>query len=157
MQGNILSMGIINYMNTHLEEVKENRTRIIDETFPQICNGRAELENLLERYVTALEQALAEAQTEKGIQDELPFVMIGSRVKVENSANNKKLEFLICESITKDSKESGATAISYLSPMGKALILKKLGEQATVKAPGGVFNYTVCSIQPCLMPAATKV
>ena len=65
-------------------------------------------------------------------------VGVGSKVKFLNIAKNKEFEFEIVGTTEADFK---AGRISNESPIGKALIGKKVGETATVEAPAG--NYEV--------------
>jgi len=68
-------------------------------------------------------------------------VTIGCRVKV--SVNGKEKDFNIVGSTEADPVKG---LISNESPIGRALIGKKVGETAEVSAPSGLIRYTVVSI-----------
>jgi transcription elongation factor GreA len=69
------------------------------------------------------------------------MVVIGSKVLVEY--NGKQKEFSLVGS---NEANPLAGLISNESPIGLALIGKKVGETAEVKAPSGVIRYTITAI-----------
>src|ERR1700730_3377671 len=73
-------------------------------------------------------------------------VRIGMRVEAE-SDNGPKRNFKIVETFEADPK---ASLISDQSPVGKALMGHKEGDEVSVSTPGGVTNYTIRTIRPML-------
>lgn len=63
---------------------------------------------------------------------------------VVNFYVTKVVNFLIDEDIRGSVKDGD---ISYLSPVGKSLLLRKVGDVIEVKAPGGIFHYKIKSIR----------
>src|ERR1700675_1345442 len=61
-------------------------------------------------------------------------VGLGSTVKVYDSSKNEELEYKL---VTSEESDVGAGKISTTSPIGKALLNKKVGEEATVITPNG--------------------
>ncbi|MBI2025831.1 MAG: transcription elongation factor GreA, partial [Candidatus Levybacteria bacterium] len=68
-------------------------------------------------------------------------VQIGSRVSV--NVKGKKEEFTVVGEWEADPKEK---KISHESPLGKALLNKKVGEKVEVEAPAGTVTYTIISV-----------
>ncbi len=64
--------------------------------------------------------------------------------KVTLHVDGKKEEFMLVGEWEADPKEK---KISHESPLGKALIGKKVGEQVEVEAPAGRINYKILSIE----------
>jgi transcription elongation factor GreA len=73
-----------------------------------------------------------------------PTVRIGMQVQVESDSGAKRL-FKIVETFEADPKSG---LISDQSPVGKALVGHKEGDDVSVTTPGGVTNYTILSIRP---------
>ena len=97
----------------------------------------------VEGRILALEQIIQDAVL---IDEEKAHhasqVQIGSTVSI-TSAEGKKQEFTIVGSTEADPKEG---RISNESPVGRALLGKSVGDEATVDAPKGVMRFTVTKI-----------
>ncbi len=70
-------------------------------------------------------------------------MIIGSEVEVQDHETNDVFKFKI---VPPFQGSAGNNDVSYLSPIGKSLLLKKVGDKAVVKAPGGEFCYEIISI-----------
>ena len=71
-------------------------------------------------------------------------VRIGMQVEVETDSGTKR-NFKMVETFEADVK---AGLISDQSPVGKALMGHKEGEQINVSTPGGITTYTILSVRP---------
>jgi len=72
----------------------------------------------------------------------LKMVGLGSVVHIE--VNGSKHEFTI---VGEWEADPAAKKISHESPLGKALMGKKVGESVEVEAPSGVITYTIKSVK----------
>lgn len=70
-------------------------------------------------------------------------VQLGSRVRVRSISSNAEEEYTIVGSTEADAI---ARRLSNESPVGKALLDKKVKDRVDVRAPGGVFKYEIVSI-----------
>lgn len=70
-------------------------------------------------------------------------IAVGSTVVLVNT-NGKKVEYTIVGSVEADPLEG---KISDESPIGQALLGKKVEEQVTIKTPGGEVTYKVTEIK----------
>jgi transcription elongation factor GreA len=108
------------------------------------------LQAQVEGRIMELEQllALAEVMTPDmhAEVDGPPEVRIGMQVEVEND-NGAKRTFKLVETFEADPK---AGLISDQSPVGKALLGHKVGDEVSVATPGGVSHYVILSISPML-------
>lgn len=95
----------------------------------------------LEARIAELEYLLANATVlDKGRTD---VVSLGSVVQLETS-DDRKYRYTIVGSYEAN---PGAGRISNESPVGKALVGRKAGDQVIVVTPGGVKEYTIVSIE----------
>ncbi|MBU2632776.1 transcription elongation factor GreA [Patescibacteria group bacterium] len=69
------------------------------------------------------------------------IIALGSKVTV--NVKGKKEDFMVVGEWEADPKEK---KISHESPLGKALIGKKVGEIVEVEAPAGKMKYTIVSV-----------
>ncbi|ROL61210.1 transcription elongation factor GreA [Bacteroidetes/Chlorobi group bacterium ChocPot_Mid] len=102
-----------------------------------------EEQGLLEMKISRLEEMLSRAQIID--PSELPNdkVYILSRVKVLNKNNNSEVEFFMVSDSEADFYNK---KISVTSPLGKALMGKKIGETAELNAPAGKIIYEILDI-----------
>src|SRR3989442_6376128 len=104
----------------------------------------------VEGEILELEQLLSMSQvmtpdmhsTEEGHK----VVRIGMEVTVETDSGATR-NFKLVSTFEADPKSG---LISDQSPVGKALMEHKEGDQVTVSTPGGVTTYTILSIKPML-------
>jgi transcription elongation factor GreA len=100
-------------------------------------------QGLLELKISKLEDLLSRAQVidiSKFPKDE---VHILSKVKVKNLNNNKVFEYVLVSPEEADFK-SGKIALT--SPVGKALMGKKLGEIVNAQVPAGIIKFEILEI-----------
>lgn len=92
--------------------------------------------------------ALAEIMTPDmhAQEDGPPTVRIGMQVEVESESGAKRL-FKLVETFEADPKTG---LISDQSPVGKALLGHREGDEVSVITPGGVTNYIILTIRPML-------
>jgi transcription elongation factor GreA len=97
--------------------------------------------NLIEKRVEEIEEVLEKAEIVKNKQGG-QIIHIGNKVTIE--INGQKEQFLI---VGEFEAEPAKKKISYASPIGKALMGKKVGEVVEVEAPAGKIRYKIINIQ----------
>src|SRR5271154_373684 len=70
-------------------------------------------------------------------------VGLGSTVKVYDSSKNEEVEYKL---VTSEESDVGAGKISTTSPIGRALLNKKVGDEATVITPNGKRELEILSL-----------
>lgn len=103
-------------------------------------NAKEALE-FLDGRIEELEEVLKSAQVVKGSNGHSKMVQLGTKVKVKVGGNEHI--FNIVGDWEADPKEK---KISHTSPLGQALVGKKVGEKVTVKAPAGQVEYTILEV-----------
>ena len=103
---------------------------------------------MLEGEILELEALLASAQIMSpemhNRQDGQNTVHVGMQVEVESESGARRV-FKLVETFEAEPK---AGMISDQSPVGKALMGHKKGDEVSVATPGGVTTYTILSITP---------
>ena len=92
----------------------------------------AELEGLIENALIVDEDAI-----------DASIVNIGSAVKVLDIEEKEEVEYSIVGSIEADPFEN---KISDQSPIGKALVGSKVGDEVSVEVPGGVIRFKILEV-----------
>ncbi|MDR2400698.1 MAG: transcription elongation factor GreA [Deferribacteraceae bacterium] len=70
-------------------------------------------------------------------------VIFGATVEMENVDNGERRVFTI---VGPDESDISTGKVSVLSPMAKAVIGKKAGDDAVVQAPGGEIEYEILKV-----------
>ena len=98
----------------------------------------------IEARIEELEKILKNAEVVDEDEVDLEVINIGCRVKILDVEYNDELEYKIVGSTEANSLKG---KISNESPVGKALIGKKVGDVITVETQAGTFQYKVLEIQ----------
>ncbi len=133
--------------NVQRREVAE---RIRDSN--QFCDlsENAEFENakteqaLVEGQITELRRVLQVAQVLDPSDIPTEHIGIGSIVKMTNLENDDEWEFTLVGPIEADPDND---LISDESPVGEALVGKKVGDTVNIRVPNGVLQYRIDSIR----------
>ena len=103
---------------------------------------KEELELLLDK-TEKIEATLETAKIISGDKKKSTFVQVGSTVKIKISGNSTK-EFYIVSDLESDPAQN---KISNNSPLGQALLGKKVNEAIEVSAPVGKITYKIIAIK----------
>ncbi len=139
-----LSRAIFENLVKHLVEIEEGKKKLIEKYFLDPSKERDEIEQLIDDYIKRIEQLIKNAKKSQTADNNVPFVTIDSEVEVQDLADQEVFKYRIVSPFHSNVREGD---ISYLSPVGKSLLLKKVGDEVKVNAPGGIFHYKIKSIQ----------
>ncbi|MEQ8174949.1 MAG: GreA/GreB family elongation factor [Syntrophomonadaceae bacterium] len=126
-----------------LVAIEDKRYRWLDEQVPLPSRERDELDNLLDRYIEALLALIRESQRSLQFSNQLPYVIMNSKVEVE-LLNRQQRQFYRILPFYEDRVSAGD--ISILSPVGRSLLLQESGARVSVPAPGGELLLHIHSI-----------
>lgn len=97
----------------------------------------------IEARIVEIEAMLKNAEIITDIKGAPKIVKVGAKVKVLDIELNEEFEYHIVGSTEADPREN---KISDESPVGKALMGKKAGQEAVVEAPAGEIKFKILSI-----------
>jgi transcription elongation factor GreA len=140
----VLSEPAFEYLVKHLVEIEEGKDKLLEEFFSRLSKEREEFEILLENYIKQVDGLIRKVKKSSKAGNELPFVTVGSEVEIQNLSDKETHKYRI---IIPFQGSMGDGDISYLSPVGKSLLLRRVGDVIEVKAPGGIFHYRIKSIR----------
>jgi len=144
--GTAVSKSVFDLLERHLILVEEEKERIIEKYFSSPMQDKNEFEWLMNDYIKKVQTYLSEVKVVEEADHVCPFVMIGSIVEVEDLKENELETFQIVSPFEQE-EEIRPDYASYLSPIGKALLLKKAQEEVRVETPMGTLHYQIKSIQ----------
>jgi len=102
-----------------------------------------EAQNNLETDIGEIEATLPRIRLFSYAKADTSAVNIGTRVKLENIANKKTVEYTITGVLESDITSG---KLSNESPIGSALLGAKVGQQIDIKVPAGKIKYKVLKI-----------
>ncbi len=97
----------------------------------------------VEARIVQLENMLKNAKVIDEDEIDLNVVSVGTRVKIYDEEFEEELEYSIVGSTEAD---PDAFKISDESPVGKALVGRRIGEIVDVETPGGTIQFKILSI-----------
>lgn len=123
-----------------LVELDEARDEIVRYT-PD--HNRNELLELIDEYIKRTETVLKETRLSDEASDHFPYAAIGSDLVLEDMETGGIYNYQLVAPYQSELVEEH---ISCLSPLGRNLLLKEVGDVVEVKVPAGEYRYKVKSI-----------
>lgn len=142
--------GDVDYLNNHIKNVESVKNHVLREFYSEQTKERDSFIGLINKYISNIKNIIniktdASKNTEDGYVS-WPLVLIGSVVEVEDLECNTKEALKIVPPFY-DNKGNNLECASCLSPVGSALLLKKIGDKIKVNTPLGESNLVIKSIE----------
>jgi transcription elongation factor GreA len=102
-----------------------------------------EAQGMLEMKISKMEEVVAGARLIDESQLDMTKVLVLSKVKIRNVANNMEITYTLVAESEADLKSG---KISVTSPIGKGLLGKSVGEFADITVPNGTLQFEVLEI-----------
>ncbi len=103
-----------------------------------------EAQGLLEMKIAKLEETLSTARLIDESQLDVSKVLVLSKVRIKNLANNMEMNYILVAESEADLKSG---KISVNSPIGKGLLGKSVGDIAEMTVPNGTLKFEILSIE----------
>lgn len=133
-----------NSLLVNLVKLEEGISEIIDLFFRVPSKEAEDLKRVLNDYVRCLDGMVKRVKIVANADNDFPNVVIGSEVVVEDITSGGTYTYKLVSPLW---NKIGSNEISFLSPMGKAMLLKKVNDKFIVKAPGGDFEYRILTVK----------
>ncbi|SKC36481.1 GreA/GreB family elongation factor [Maledivibacter halophilus] len=127
----------------HLSDIESEKVQVIDKFFFNETTEKYEFKSYMNNYIAQIEHYINEYENDAQIDS---FVIIGSIVELEDLEDGEIIEIQIVSPFGNDAHNTMDCA-SYMSPMGRALLFKKIDEIVCVETPAGQFEYKINSIK----------
>jgi transcription elongation GreA/GreB family factor len=137
---------IRSFLVRHLGEIENEREVVLREYYPQVSVESIEFERLIGSYIRGIEDYIKNTQFTGDKPGQIPFVLIGSIVDIQDTYD-QSVETIRIVSPFLSQGQVNYTFASYLSPMGRELLLKGKGDEVEVKFPGGCSHYRINDIR----------
>lgn len=155
MEKNLLTYATVQKYENELQELKVVKRREVAEKIKEAREQGDLSENAeydaakdeqrdIEARIEELEAILKNVEVVVEEEVDVAKVNVGCKVKVLDVEYKEEVEYYIVGSTEANSLQG---KISNESPLGKALIGKKVGNKVKVETPAGTFEYKVLDIQ----------
>lgn len=128
----------------NLVELEEGISEIIDVFFREPSKEAEDLKRVLNDYVRWLDRTVKRVKIVTAAANDFPNAVIGSEVIVEDVGGSGTYSYKLVSPLR---NKTEVNEISFLSPMGKAMLLKKVNDKFVVEAPGGNFDYKILAVR----------
>ena len=152
---NLLTREGLRKLEDELQDLKVNRRQEIAQKIKEAREQGDLSENAeydaakdeqrdIEARIEELEKILKNAEVVDEDEVDLDKISIGCRVKIRDLEFNEDLDYKIVGSTEANSLEG---KLSNESPLGMAILKKRVGETVTVEAPDGNFDFRILDIR----------
>jgi transcription elongation factor GreA len=100
-------------------------------------------QGMLEANIAKLEDILSRSEGIDVSKLSGDTVQFGATVKIENQDSGKKVTYIITSEYESDIDNG---MISIESPIARALLNKKVGDQVEIQTPGGIKDYEILEV-----------
>ena len=100
-------------------------------------------QGFVEGRIATLEKTLRNARLIEDDETNIDLVTIGSRVKLKDIEQDEEFEYILVGSAEADPSRQ---RISNESPVGRAVVGKRLGTVVEVNAPAGLLKYQITGV-----------
>ncbi|MEW6457759.1 MAG: GreA/GreB family elongation factor [Bacillota bacterium] len=143
-----LSNHAYKYFTGQLAQMEAQKLALFEDFFTAYAPGapiddRTEVRLFLDDYLNRVRELLARARVVEGRCPPLPLTLIGCDIRVEDLDRGHSEMFRV---VSPYEINPAAGHVSFLSPVGRGLLLKEPGQVLAVQAPGGTFRYRVVSV-----------
>ena len=102
-----------------------------------------EEQSYLELKIAKLKQVFSGARIIDESQLDMSKVLVLSKVKIKNTANNMEFKYTLVADSESDLKTG---KLSVNSPIGKGLLGKEVGDVAEIQVPNGIMKFEILEI-----------
>ncbi len=104
-----------------------------------------EAQGLMEMKIAKLENTIAQARVLDESQIDTGQVSIMTIIRIKHLKTKKEFTYTL---VAEEESDFPNGKLSVLSPIGKGLLGKKIGETADIEVPAGIMTYEILDIKP---------
>lgn len=145
MQKTVLSERMFEFLTNHVAQIEGKKESIIKSFYADNAETGMDSEIFFREYTAGIEDYLKSVRVKKDAADCCPISIIGSTVDVRDAEDMEIESYQIVLPFENQDLLDMSQA-SCFSPMGRALLLKQVGDKVSIKTPGGQIEYEIMNI-----------
>jgi len=142
-----LTSGFVQMLSEHLLYLEGEKDKLLEVYFPKLTNERYEFENFIAEYIKEINDFMVTEDAEGRQDSGFPLVIIGSRVEVIDMGDGSNYCLRIVSPLADRIGDSDEDEASFLSPVGRALLLARINQEVLIQTPAGHMSYLVKHIE----------
>ncbi|TYQ12827.1 UNVERIFIED_CONTAM: transcription elongation factor GreA [Acetivibrio alkalicellulosi] len=139
---NIISKKVHDFLLNHIAYIEREKDMLIKQYYSEETQECINFEDFFKNYKSTIVNFLDNSTIDKNGITTCPFVLVDSIVDVYDLEDMESYSYNIVLPYKKQD-ESNVDSASCLSPLGKALLFKKINEKAQISIPTGVLHYRI--------------
>lgn len=148
----LLTKPAFEWLIEHLVYIEESTDKLVNFYYPTVSIEQSDMKKLFTNYVNKIDAELERIEIVNSLEkfrytgdlNEFPFVIIGSQVDIVDLSDNSSISVKLIHPVEHSKHKD---EITYLSSLGRALILKEVGSEVVVNMPIGLRRFKVKSIK----------
>ncbi len=136
-----LSKKIHDLLVKHISDVEEGTAK---SKIPVATSERNEYSVLDQLYLKKVKELIGSSATEESDDPTVPIVTIGCNLEVIDTVTGEAMTYRV---VIPSVFVLEGNDVTFLSPIGKALLLKSIGDKVEINIPDGNIHYEIRSIK----------
>jgi transcription elongation factor GreA len=145
MKKELISKSVKEVMIKELANLEDQRSLILDKFYSEPSSKEDDFDVMVEKYIHRIENFIKNASTADKEDMTCPFVIIGSNVEITDLHGKESYIFRIVSPLINETP-ANVNCVSYLSPLGEALLLKEVGDELDIAISSSVLKYKITGI-----------
>lgn len=148
----MLTKPVFEWLIEHLVFIEENTDELVNFYYPGFEEEKYNMKKFFIEYIRKIEVELEKVEVIGSFDkfhfidylNVFPFVIIGSQVSVRDVLYKKEACYKLIHPVEHSRRKN---EITYLSALGKALLLKEAGSEVMVNTPAGMQHFRIQSVK----------
>lgn len=139
-----LSKPIFENLVLHLVNIENEKEELVKELFPKPSMERIKFRRFWDDYITGIDFLIKyRVGVGKKTDSSFPVVIVNCKTEVLDLKTKETIRYRIISPY--DNMKTGD--VSFLSPIGRSLMLKEVGDEVAISTPEGKYKYRIQSIK----------
>lgn len=139
-----LSKPIFENLVRHLVNIENEKEELVKDLFPKPSMERIKFRRFWDDYITGIDFLIKyKVAIGKKTDSSFPVVIVNCGTEVLDLKTKETINYRIVSPY--DNMKSGD--VSFLSPIGKSLLLKEVGDEVAISTPEVKYKYRIQSIK----------
>lgn len=145
MSKKVISKATMERIVKQLADLEDQRSIILERYYSAPSPKRDNFKMMIQTYISYTENFLRNVSVVDEDNTSIPFVTIDSDVEVIDMEDEETYTLRIISPLT-DETPVNVNCVSYLSPVGSALLLKEVNDEIDIQVSSQVLKYKINNI-----------
>jgi transcription elongation factor GreA len=146
MYKGVQSLELSEVLGENIHRINKEKEILFKKYFSENVEDSIEFEYLVNRYIETIKNHMKKSNNKTIEKNKFPFIILWSIVEVQDMDDMETYKFLVIPPYSKHNDvdtDADIDYVSMMSPLGRALLLKKAEQDIIVNVPQGTLNYKI--------------